>query len=182
MSGLVSSFGPLGVFALMIPESACIPLPSEVTLMCAGFGVRQGWMPFWVAVAAATAGNLLGSLIAYAFGRASARRGGSGRSAPGLSRCEVLFERFGSRAVFIARLLPLARTFISLPAGYARVGLGPFIAMTTVGSALWALLFIFAGWLAGAGWAPLSGMIGDALLGLTALGITALFLLGARRS
>jgi membrane protein DedA with SNARE-associated domain len=139
-------------------------------------------MPFWAAVAAATAGNLLGSLIAYGLGRAGARRGGSGRSAPGLSRCEALFERFGSRAVFIARLLPLARTFISLPAGYARVELGPFIAMTSVGSALWAALFVFAGLLAGAGWARLSGTIGDALLGFTALGIAALFFLRARRS
>src|SRR2546423_5274218 len=60
--------GPLGVFLLMLPESACIPVPSEATLMCAGFAVRQGWMPFWVAVAAATAGNLAGSLIAYGVG------------------------------------------------------------------------------------------------------------------
>ena len=65
--------GPLGVFLLMVPESACLPVPSEITLLAEGFAVHQGRMPLGAAVGAATAGNLAGSLIAYALGRLSSR-------------------------------------------------------------------------------------------------------------
>ena len=172
MTALVTKLGALGVFALMVPESACIPVPSEVTLMCAGFGVREGWMPFWSAVVAA-AGNVVGSLIAYGIGRRGASRGKRGSKA--LSRCDRLFARHGSRAVFLARLMPLARTFVSLPAGHAEVPLGPFLAMTALGCAIWAALFTLFGLLAGAGWEELSGVLGNALLALTALALLGAF-------
>ena len=68
MTALIQHLGPLGVFLLMVPESACIPVPSEVTLLFAGFAVSQGWMSLPLAVLAATAGNLVGSLIAYGVG------------------------------------------------------------------------------------------------------------------
>jgi membrane protein DedA with SNARE-associated domain len=160
MTALIARLGPLGVFLLMVPESACIPVPSELTLMCAGFGVREGWMPFWAAVAAASAGNLVGSLIAYGAGR--------GRLGEALGASEGLFARHGSHAVFLARLMPLARSFVSLPAGYARVPLGPFVAMTVAGCALWAAGFVVLGIVAGEGWASLGGTIGDVTLAATA--------------
>jgi hypothetical protein len=69
MSTAVSQLGPFGVFLLMVPESACVPLPSELTLLSAGFGVHQGWFSFTTAVVAATAGNVVGSSIAYWLGR-----------------------------------------------------------------------------------------------------------------
>ena len=69
MTSVVASLGPIGIFLLMVPESACVPVPSELTLMSAGFGVHQGWFAFPIAVAAATAGNLVGSLFAYGLGR-----------------------------------------------------------------------------------------------------------------
>ena len=69
MSWLAGRLGPLGIFLLMIPESACLPVPSELTLMSAGFGVHEGWFSLPVAVAVATAGNLVGSTIAYSMGR-----------------------------------------------------------------------------------------------------------------
>jgi hypothetical protein len=68
MIELIERFGVLGVFLLMVPESACVPVPSEVTLLFSGFAVHQGWMSFPLAVLAATAGNLVGSLLAYALG------------------------------------------------------------------------------------------------------------------
>ena len=68
MTGLIQQFGPLGVFMLMVPESACIPVPSEVTLLFSGFAVSQHLMSLWLAVLAATTGNVVGSLIAYAIG------------------------------------------------------------------------------------------------------------------
>ena len=68
MTGVIERFGALGVFLLMVPESACVPIPSEVTLLFSGFAVHQGWMSFPLAVLAATAGNLVGSLLAYGLG------------------------------------------------------------------------------------------------------------------
>ena len=143
---------PLGVFLLMVPESACLPVPSEITLLAAGFAVHQGRMPFPAAVAAATAGNLVGSLIAYALGRLTSRWPLWGRARAGLRRCDILLAGHGARAVFTARLMPLARTFVSLPAGHARVPLARFTVLTTLGSAIWAAGFVLAGMLLGASW------------------------------
>src|SRR4051794_5096984 len=120
----------VGVMLLMIPESACIPIPSEVTLMAAGFGVHRGALSLPVAIVAGTAGNLIGSLIAYTAGRLGLLRRGVAR------RSEDLFDRFGSGAVFVCRLLPLARSFVSLPAGHARVPLVRFVVLTAGGCAI----------------------------------------------
>lgn len=181
MSEIVLTLGPLGVFLLMVPESACIPVPSEVTLMCAGFAVRSGWMPFWAAVLAATAGNLVGSLIAYGVGRLGSRRSLGPRAARAFASCDRLFARHGERAVFLARLMPLARTFVSLPAGHARVPLGRFAAMTTAGCALWAAAFVLLGALAGAGWESVAGPLGTVLLVLGVLAIATWLLIANRR-
>lgn len=173
MSSIVTQLGSFGVFLLMIPESAGIPLPSEVTLLAAGFAVRQGAMPFWLAVVAATAGNLIGSLIAYAIGRYASGRDPGNWVQRGLTRCDAVFVRHGTRAVLLARLMPLARTFVSLPAGHARVALGPFILMTVAGCTVWATAFVLVGIVLGSGWTALSGPIGNGLLLVGALAIVA---------
>jgi membrane protein DedA with SNARE-associated domain len=130
MTGLIMRFGVLGVFLLMVPESACIPVPSEVTLLFSGFAVHQGWMSLPLAVLAATAGNLVGSLLAYGVGATHVLQRLPVASEV-LRRWDGLLERHGTEAVFIARLLPLARTFVSLPAGARHIPLAPFIALTT---------------------------------------------------
>lgn len=163
MTGLIESFGALGVFLLMIPESACIPVPSEVTLIFSGVAVNQGWMSFPLAVLAATGGNLVGSLIAYALGASGVLDGVPVVGAV-LRRWESLLDRQGIRAVFTARLMPLARTFVSLPAGARRVPLVPFVALTALGCALWAIAFILVGLLAGAAWGEVSSILGRVLL------------------
>ncbi|HWE15329.1 MAG TPA: DedA family protein [Solirubrobacteraceae bacterium] len=175
MTSAIARFGVLGVFLLMVPESACIPIPSEVTLLFSGFAVHQEWMSFPAAVAAATAGNLVGSLIAYALGASQLlhRVPGAGRA---LERSERLMQRHGSRAVLIARLLPLARTFVSVPAGAQRVPMRRFVAMTLVGCAIWAAAFITAGMIAGAAWATLSGTLGRILLAITAIVLATLLI------
>jgi membrane protein DedA with SNARE-associated domain len=173
MTGVIERFGVLGVFLLMVPESACIPVPSEVTLLFSGFAVHQGWMSFPLAVLAATAGNLVGSLLAYSIGASRMlHRLPATRTA--LRRWEDLLEQHGTRAVFIARLLPLARTFVSLPAGARHVRLVPFIALTTIGCALWATAFVLTGLVAGTTWATVSSTLGRALLvvGLVAVALS----------
>lgn len=163
MTAVIGRFGLLGVFLLMVPESACVPVPSELTLLFSGLAVHQGWMSFPLAVGAATAGNLVGSLLAYALGASGAidRLPYASRV---LRRWEGLLESHGMRAVFIARLLPLARTFVSLPAGALRVRLGPFIALTVAGCALWAIGFVVAGMLAAGAWAAIESLAGRLLL------------------
>jgi membrane protein DedA with SNARE-associated domain len=165
MTGLIMRFGLLGVFLLMVPESACIPVPSEVTLLFSGAAVHQGWMSFPLAVLAATAGNLLGSLLAYALG-ASGLPARVPVFRAVLDRWQGLLDRHGTRAVLIARLLPLARTFVSLPAGARGVPLGPFVLLTTLGCALWAVAFILLGLLAGAAWGEVGSVLGRVLLGV----------------
>jgi membrane protein DedA with SNARE-associated domain len=163
MTLLIERFGVLGVFLLMVPESACIPLPSEVTLLFSGVAVRAGWMSFPLAVLAATAGNLVGSLIAYAVGRSRVlARVPLARAV--IARSERLIDRGGTRAVFLARLLPLVRTFVSLPAGAQRVPLVPFVVLTTLGCALWATAFVLAGVLAGGAWSAVGSVAGRVLL------------------
>jgi membrane protein DedA with SNARE-associated domain len=179
VTGLIESFGALGVFLLMIPESACIPVPSEVTLIFSGVAVHQGWMSFPLAVLAATGGNLIGSLIAYALG-ASGVLSGVPVAGAILRRWESLLDRRGMRAIFTARLMPLARTFVSLPAGARRMPLAPFVALTTLGCALWAVAFILVGLLAGAAWTEISSVLGRVLLVL-GIGLLAFSLLHGRR-
>jgi membrane protein DedA with SNARE-associated domain len=163
MIGVIERFGVWGVFVLMVPESACVPIPSEATLLFSGVAVHQGWMSFPLAVLAATAGNLLGSLLAYALG-ASGLLAKVPVARTIIDRWESLIERRGTRAVFIARLLPLARTYVSLPAGARRVPLIRFIALTTVGCALWATAFILLGTLASGAWTTIDSVLGRALL------------------
>ena len=115
------------------------------------------------ALSAATAGNLVGSLIAYGIGAT----GLAGRI-PGaravLARWGASLDERGSLAVFTARLLPLARTFVSLPAGARRVPMARFIALTAAGCGLWALAFILAGMASGSAWSAVSSLAGKVLL------------------
>ena len=172
MVGVIEQFGVFGVFLLMVPESACIPIPSEVTLLFSGFSVHQGWMSPPLAVLAATAGNLTGSMFAYAAGATGVlARLSVARTV--IVRWGSLIERHGIRAVFIARLLPLARTFVSLPAGARRVPLIPFIGLTTLGCALWAAGFVLLGALAGSAWTTVNSLLGRVLLAGGLLVLTA---------
>jgi len=181
MTGAIQHFGVIGVFVLMVPESACIPVPSEATLLFSGYAVQKGWMSFPLAVLAATSGNLVGSLLAYVLGASRILdRNPAARTV--LGRWEILLDRHGLRAVFIARLLPLARTFVSLPAGARHVPLLPFIVLTTFGCALWAAAFVLGGVVAGTGWEAVASMLGRALLvaGLVVLALSVLRRRGAR--
>jgi membrane protein DedA with SNARE-associated domain len=178
MTAVIGRYGVLGVFLLMVPESACIPIPSEVTLLFSGYAVHQGWMSFPLAVLAATAGNLVGSLVAYGVGASNLLARVPVVSTM-LSRWEGSLERRGNRAVLTARLLPLARTFVSLPAGARRVPLVPFVAMTALGCALWAIAFVLTGLLLGTAWGAVSSLLGRVLL-VVGLVVVALSLIRRR--
>ena len=151
-----------GVIALMAIESACIPLPSEIIMPLAGWFLvdARGLGVEWLLLAAfcGALGNLIGSLAAYAVGAWGGRplllRYGRYFliSRHEVEQAERWFARYGDRAVFISRVLPVIRTFISLPAGIARMNIWRFSILTFVGSFPWSLGLAWAGFLLGENW------------------------------
>jgi membrane protein DedA with SNARE-associated domain len=168
MVSLIATTGYVGVFVLMTLESACIPLPSEVTMPFAGFLASQGVLSFWLIVLAGGLGNLGGSLIAYYVGlaledsvlRTFIRRWGKWvlMSERDYELAEGWFRHHGEIVVFVSRMLPIIRTFISLPAGVARMNVLRFSIYTIVGSLLWSTLLTYIGVQLGDHWHELSGI------------------------
>jgi membrane protein DedA with SNARE-associated domain len=175
----INSAGLAGVFVLMTLESACIPIPSEAIMLFAGFNVSQGDLTLIGIVAAGVAGNVLGSLIAYAagyYGRVEAfeRHHLFHVGGPQLARAERWFEEHGSAAVFFSRMLPVVRTFISLPAGVARMPLGRFTALTFLGSVPWVLALGIVGREVGDRWDTWRNHLHYADYAIVALALVAL--------
>jgi membrane protein DedA with SNARE-associated domain len=186
---LYGAVGYLGVMLAMAIESAMIPLPSELILPFAGFLVSdpsqiepitgQPWS-FWIVVIVGTIGNTLGSLVAYAIGAYGGR--------PFLERygkyllirpheielADHFFAKWGSQTVFFSRLLPIVRTFISFPAGVARMDLRKFIIYSTAGAFLWSILLVWAGVQLGDNWVEIRAMLQPFDLAI-AVGVVVLF-------
>jgi membrane protein DedA with SNARE-associated domain len=155
---VVDAMGLPGVFVLMVLESACIPVPSEATMLFAGFNVSNGEYSLLAATAAGVAGNLVGSWIAYWVGRAGRvdilEKHGTKLhiKRSHLEWADRWFERHGDATVFFTRMLPIIRTFISLPAGVARMPFWRFSLLTLAGCVPWVLLLTFIGKQAGDNW------------------------------
>lgn len=154
----ISQFGNIAVFVLMTLESMCIPIPSEVVMPYAGYHAFAHGQSYVVAVLVGTLANVVGGLIAYAVGRAGGRPfiRRYGRyillNQRHLDRAEQWFQRRGEITVFITRLLPALRTFISLPAGVAKMRVGRFILYTAIGSLIWNFALTYAGFQLGKHW------------------------------
>jgi membrane protein DedA with SNARE-associated domain len=155
---VVGDLGLPGIFLLMAPESACIPIPSEATMLFAGFNVSEGEYPLWAAVAVGSVANLVGSWVAYAvgyYGRLELleKHGKALHIKPShLAWADRWFERYGAPAVFFSRMLPIIRTFISLPAGVARMPFWKFSVLTLAGCVPWIFMLTFIGREVGANW------------------------------
>ena len=148
---MIDKLGLPGIFVLMVAESACIPIPSEGTLLFAGFNVSEGEYSMCAVVAVATAANVVGSWIAYAvgyYGRVDIleKHGKKLHIKPShLAWADRWFEKYGSWTVFLTRMLPIIRTFISLPAGVARMPFWRFTMLTTLGCIPWIFMLTFIG-------------------------------------
>ncbi|MDQ3981654.1 MAG: DedA family protein [Actinomycetota bacterium] len=143
MEDFVDAFGYLAIFVLMTAESALIPFPSEVTMLVGGWYSATGTLDFFWVVTAGVVGNVVGSWMAYALGyktgRALLDRYGKYvliRSHD-VDKAEVWWSKHGDAATFFSRLLPVIRTFISLPAGIARMPFGKFTLYTFLGVVPW---------------------------------------------
>jgi membrane protein DedA with SNARE-associated domain len=147
---VINSTGLAGVFVLMVLESACVPIPSEAIMLFAGFSVSQGHLTLAGVVIAGVLGNVVGSLIAWGVGYLGRvelleRNRVFHVSRAQLERADRWFERYGSATVFFTRMIPIVRTFISLPAGVARMPVGRFVALTAAGSIPWVLMLAIVG-------------------------------------
>jgi membrane protein DedA with SNARE-associated domain len=164
-TNVVGDLGLPGIFLLMAPESACIPIPSEATMLFAGFNVYKGEYPLWAAVAVGSVANVIGSWVAYAvgyYGRIEVleKHGKVLHIKPShLEWADRWFERYGSWAVFFSRMLPVIRTFISLPAGVARMPFWKFTVLTLLGCIPWIFMLTLIGREAGARWEDWKGYL-----------------------
>ena len=155
---VIDKLGLPGVFLLMVGESACLPIPSEATMLFAGFNVAGGEYSLFAATAVGAGANLVGSWLAYALGywgrvdvlEKHGRKLHIKKSH--LDWADRWFERHGDATVFFARMVPIVRTFISLPAGVARMPFLRFSLLTLAGCIPWVLLLTFIGKQAGDNW------------------------------
>ena len=157
----IASWGYVAVAVLMAAENACIPIPSELILGFAGYLIFAGHMSFEGALLAGMVGGLLGSFFAYEVGA----RGGRpfvdkyGKyfliKQSHVNVAQDWFDRYGLKAVFFSRMLPVVRTFISLPAGFARVDSKRFFLYTIAGSLPWTAAIFYAGMMLGESWTDL---------------------------
>jgi membrane protein DedA with SNARE-associated domain len=191
VQSFVASSGYLAVFVLMVAESACIPIPSEVTMIFAGYLAAKGTLGLGQVVVLGTLGNLVGSYVAWAVGR-SGGRAFLGRFGglllirrEDLDRAQAWFGRHGEAAVFVGRLVPVVRTFISLPAGVAEMAPLRFGAYTLAGCLPWTAALALLGYELGGEWRSVIGGFDVAtylIVAVAVVAIAAFFAARYRRS
>jgi membrane protein DedA with SNARE-associated domain len=172
--GTISGMGYWGIVLLMGIESCCIPLPSEIIMPFAGYLVFKGEMNLWLAALAGAIGCVVGSIPAYYLGMYGGRPlilkyGKYVLINPhDMDIADRWFERHGDITVFIARLLPVIRTFIAFPAGVNRMNMTKFIIYTFVGSYPWCLGLAYVGQKLGENWDTLKPLFHrfDAVIGV----------------
>jgi Uncharacterized membrane-associated protein len=155
---VVGDLGLWGIFILMVPESALIPIPSEATMLIAGVNVADGTYSLWAAVGVGVIANLIGSSVAYAigyYGRVDLVEKHGNKlhiNKKHLDLVDGWFQKYGPATVFFTRMMPIVRTFVSLPAGVAKMPFWKFLAYTAAGCVPWILGLTLAGRSAGHHW------------------------------
>lgn len=175
---VIEAVGAFGLAPLLIGETFFPPMPSEAILPLAGFYVDEGRISYVAAVLGATTGSLVGALALYAIGRCGGRplvlkeRRFLRVRERELDRAERWFHHYGPAIVLVARVIPLARSYISIPAGTMRMDVMTFSVLTFLGSAVWNGGLIGAGWALGTRWEQVSdvaGTVAPAVVGALAL-------------
>jgi membrane protein DedA with SNARE-associated domain len=177
----VSAGGYPALGGLILAENLFPPIPSELILPLAGYYVGQGEMAFAFAVIAATLGSLAGALILYTIARFGGRRVVL-RFLPikerDLDKADAWFDRHGAPIVLFGRLVPGARSLVSIPAGLSEMPVLKFAGLTTLGSAVWNCALIGAGWALGEHYEKVGGIVGPistAVIVVLVLGLATLF-------
>lgn len=163
MQSFVQNYGYFALIVLSIASSACIPIPSEITFVVAGALCTTAvtghvQMTLWAVIVIGTLGSLIGSQIAYEVGRSAGRtivdRWGKWilLTHKDLDASERWFEKYGSATVLIGRVIPVVRSFVSVPAGMAEMNRARFAVLTVIGSAAWVTILSVLGYAAGSNW------------------------------
>jgi membrane protein DedA with SNARE-associated domain len=192
----VRDAGLPGIFALMALSSACIPIPSEVVMLFAGFAVADPaqsashhHMTMTGIVLVGLLGTMVGSWLAYAVGRGGRlelfeRHGSKLHMGPAqIERADRFFQRYGEQTVLFGRMIPVVRAFVSLPAGIARMPVGRFTLFSLLGTIPWVVALAFAGHAVGGDWTKIRKgfeYVDYAILALAIVGI--LYAVQRRRS
>ncbi len=164
--GIITALSYPGIILLMALESACVPIPSEVVMPLAGSLVPQGTFDLIGLTIAGTIGNLIGSIAVYwigmRYGRPFVRKYGRFvlLREKHVDQAEAWFKKYGQAATFFSRMLPIIRTFISLPAGIARMNFKRFLLLTTLGSIPWNFALAYIGYLLGTNWRSILEVFG----------------------
>ena len=175
LSNFIASYGLLAVFVLMVGESCGFPFPSEVIMPTSGLLAATGHMNLAAAIVAGAVANLVGSLIAYGV---AARFGEPLLLGPGryigirhhhLEMADGWFRRWGLLAVLVGRVLPVIRTYISFPAGLARIDLAKFSVLTLVGALPWCAALAIVGYVLGRNYDRISGPLEKGAIGIAVL-------------
>jgi membrane protein DedA with SNARE-associated domain len=156
---LMEALGGPGAGIAIALENLFPPLPSEVILPLAGFTASRGDMSLTSAIVWTTVGSVVGALVLYFLGAALGRRRMRAIAirmplikVDDVDKAEAWFARHGTKAVFFGRMIPLFRSFISIPAGIERMRLPTFVLYTTLGSLIWNVIFVMAGFVLGENW------------------------------
>lgn len=184
LTSIIGTYGYLAVFVLMTLESALVPIPSEITMTFAGFLAGVGGMNIWVAILTGALGNLFGSLLAFKLGekmgekwiRFAIRKWGKWIliHEKDFDSSLTWFKKYGQGITFGSRLLPIVRTFISLPAGIAEMNITKFSIYTFLGSFIWSGALAYLGLKLGQNWLaiePYFRKFQFVIIGLGVLGI-----------
>lgn len=182
MEHFLTSFGYIALIVLTVAEAACVPIPSEITLGFAGYLASTGRLEIALVIVLATLGELAGSFVGWSIGRFGGRPlvDKLGRyvllTKSDLDRAETWFKRRGEPAVFFGRVLPVIRTFISIPAGIAEMSLVRFGVATALGSAIWCSAIALTGYELGGQWTKITKGFSAAGYVLAALVVVAIAL------
>ncbi len=192
VTATISSWGYVGVFVLMLLESSSLPIPSEVILPFAGyFASKPPGMNLILIIVCATVAGVLGSLIDYYIGKKGVNvlakykiLGHVILSEDQLAVASHWFYKYGSIMVFLGRLVPGFRTFISFPAGAVRMSIAKFVVFTAVGCLIWNTILVYVGYYLGSNWAAVATVSHDLILAIiivAAIGIVAYLLIRRQR-
>lgn len=160
---IIQKIGYLGIFFLMILQSMNVPIPSEITMPFSGFLAQRGVFNFWLVVFVGAFANLAGALLSYKLAFYLGREETRTKyrilkiliSDSGLKLAQEWFQKYGAASVFFSRLLPVVSTFISFPAGLAKMKLSTFSILTFAGSFIWSLFLTELGFIFGENWTVL---------------------------
>jgi membrane protein DedA with SNARE-associated domain len=189
---IMETLGAPGAGLAVALENLFPPIPSELILPLAGFTASRGDMSLIGAIVWTTLGSVAGALALYAVGALLGRDRTRAIAArlplvklSDIDRTEAWFARHGVKAVFFGRMVPLFRSFISLPAGIERMPMATFLAFTTLGSLIWNLIFVLAGYQLGENWRVVQDYVGvyqKLVVAAVVVGVAAFVALRLRRS